>query len=119
MASHPRHHWATVVLDEVEAARLQHLKLQDPERDKSGPTTPEATFTRKHPQPGQDKHVTMSLEAEGRETVPGRAVINYFGMIDGKRTHVGTIIGSLDVGTSRHPRRSTSRGATLRGPDDR
>jgi hypothetical protein len=94
----PYHHWATVLLDEVEAARLQHLRLQDPDRDKPGPTTPEATFKRKRPRPGQDKQVTMSLEAEARETVPGRAVIKYFGMIDGKRTHVGTMIGSLVPG---------------------
>jgi hypothetical protein len=94
----PLHHWAAVLLDEVEAAKLQLLKSRDPHRNKPGAATPSATFTPKRPQPGQDKHMPMQLEADAHETLPGRGVINYFGMVNGERAHVGTIVGTFGPG---------------------
>jgi hypothetical protein len=92
----PLQHWAAVLLEEVEAAKLQHLKSRDPDRDKPGAATPSATFARKRPQPGQDKHIAMQLEADAHETVPGRGVINYFHRVNGERTYIGAMVGTFE-----------------------
>jgi hypothetical protein len=85
----PRHHWAAVLLEEIEDAKLQLLTSQDAHANEASAATPSVTFTRKRPQPGEDKHITMQLEAVAHETVPGRAVINYV------RTHANSLLCAL------------------------
>jgi hypothetical protein len=88
----PRHHWAPVLLDEIEEAKLQLLELQNATAHEPGSATSSATFTRRRPQPGQDKSITVPLEPEAHLTLPGRGVINYFRTVQGKRFYDSTVV---------------------------
>ena len=90
----PCHHWAPVLLDEIEEAKLQLLEL-DTTDDEPASTTSSATFTRRRPQPGQDKRITVPLESEAQQTLPGRGVINFFRTVQGKRFYDSTVVCTL------------------------
>jgi len=87
----PRHHWAPVLLDEIEEAKLQLLEL-DTTDDEPGSETSSATFTRRRPQPGQAKNLTVPLESVAHHTLPGRGVITFFRTVQGKRVYDSTVL---------------------------
>lgn len=92
----PQFHWAHVLIEEVERAKLQSLRSQHPDSRSPTSSKSEVTLTRKRPSTTEPRNIITDVEAVMVETVPGRAVRHLFAMIDGKRTLVGTELLTQD-----------------------
>jgi hypothetical protein len=92
----PRNHWAAVLLEEIDEAKLQELRAREVGLHSPPPPGATATLTRKKPRPGEPKSITVPMDVELVPSVPGRAVQHYYAVIDGKRARIGAVAGSFD-----------------------
>jgi hypothetical protein len=87
-----RYHWAAVLIELIEEAKMQDLERKEDDLRQHQPaaTEPAMTWTRKNPKPSEAATLRVPLDYEQHETTPDRSITRCFGIIDGKRVHVGT-----------------------------